>query len=635
MRKLFLFTASLLCIYGLSHSQNVRSYDGSGNNSGNPTWGMATGEIMRATSNGYGDDISAMGGSTRPNPRLISNLLYDQPNSMPNPLDISDFGWAFGQFMDHDVTFVDDNFNEEIPIPVPAFDPFFDPMGTGTQEILMRRSKSDPNTGTSPSNPRMHVNDITAWIDASNVYGSDTARALWLRSGIDGKLKTSTGDLLPFNTSTGEFTAPIDTTAPFMIIEGPPQPIHFVAGDLRANEQPILTCLHTLFVREHNRKCDELKAANPNLTDEELYQTARKWVGGYIQAITFEEWLPTLGIHVAPYSGYDSNIRPDIMNVFSAAAFRIGHTLINGNLVRLDANGMPHPNGNVSLKDAFFNPQIVRTEGGVEPFFRGMASQRQQTADIKVIGDLRNFLFGPPGAGGLDLVAININRGRERGLVDYNWIREDMGLTKYSSFADITSDVGLQADLLAIYGSIDNIDPWVGMLAEDHHPGAAFGETIHHILEEQFSHLRDGDRFYYENDQDFTSAEIQAIKATRMSDIIKRNTTISDMQDDVFHVEGSTAIDDQLLEAAGITAVQVYPNPVESMFSLRLETERFQEGDLLLTDMMGRTLSTQKVSFTPGLNNLDMQLPASTTSGIYYVTLRVAGAQQSIKIVKR
>lgn len=69
----------------------------------------------------------------------------------------------------------------------------------------------------------------------------------------------------------------------------------FVAGDIRAAEQPGLTSLHTLFMREHNRLCDVL--SQQGLTDdEEIYQIARKWVGGMIQSITYHEFLPALGI---------------------------------------------------------------------------------------------------------------------------------------------------------------------------------------------------------------------------------------------------------------------------------------------------------------------------------------------------
>lgn len=86
--------------------------------------------------------------------------------------------------------------------------------------------------------PREQLNGITAFIDASNVYGSTEARALALRTLENGKLKTShDGDLLPYNTGHHDNAG------------GAEDETLFFAGDIRANEQAGLTAMHTLFVR--------------------------------------------------------------------------------------------------------------------------------------------------------------------------------------------------------------------------------------------------------------------------------------------------------------------------------------------------------------------------------------------------
>ncbi|MEO0341320.1 MAG: peroxidase family protein, partial [Bacteroidota bacterium] len=155
--------------------------------------------------------------------------------------------------------------------------------------------------------------------------------------------------------------------------------------------------------------------------------------------------------------------------------------------------------------------------------------------DAKLIDDVRNFLFGPPGAGGLDLASININRGRERGLPDYNSIRRSLGLRSYSIFREINlEDIGVTYDLLSNYLNIGKVDPWVGMLAERRLPGALFGETVMEVLTRQFTALRDGDRFFYLNDPILAEEEKEIISNTTFHDIIMRNTTITLMQDDVF-----------------------------------------------------------------------------------------------------
>ena len=612
-----------------------RSYDGSMNNLNQTNWGAAGGDITRVVTNGYADGISEPGMTDYPNPRTVSNELFDQTESLPNDLNISDFGWAFGQFIDHDITFVDDQHDEFISIPVPVNDPFFDPSGTGTAEIFMRRSKYDPATGTGVDNPRTHVNDITAWIDASNVYGSDENRAHWLRTFSGGKLKTSEGRLLPFNTTTGKLDGDIDLGAPFMLIEGAPMPKHFVAGDLRANEQPILICMHTLFVREHNRLCDEISITHPNWNDEEIYQMARKMVGAYIQSIVYYEWLPVLGIPIDDYQGYDENANPNIMNVFSAAAFRLGHTLLNGHLIRLDNNGDTIAQGSINLKDAFFNPFVVKDEGGIEPFFKGMATQPQQTFDAKVISDVRNFLFGPPGAGGLDLVAINLNRGRERGLPDYNTIRTDFGMGPVSSFAEITSDAEVQATLASLYGSVDAIDPWAGMLSEDHVPGAAVGSTVQLILQHQYEDLRDGDRFYFENDPALSPAQIDEIKNIRLSDIILRNTEITILQEDVFYArphDDTVGIAENEISPATLS---VYPNPVRDELTISIEANQSSEGQLNLFNINGQLLRTESIYIKPGQQQFSHQLEKALPAGIYQVSVLLEnGEVLNEKLVK-
>lgn len=519
----------VLVVLSALSAQEYRSIDGSGNNPYFPSWGAQHTPLNNMVPFEYADGYAAPNGTDRPNPRAISNIVFDQDNLISDPMGLSDLLWNFGQFIDHEVTFVPDT-NELLVILTSPNDPFF--LGV---PIFMNRSLFDPSTGTEPGNPRRAVNIVTPFIDGSAVYGSDDERAHWLRTFEDGKLKTSAGNLLPFNTITGEFGDPIDHSAPEMDNPTGIDSFIFVAGDARANEQPNLIAFHTLFVREHNRMCDLLGSYHPDWTDEQLYQYARKMVGGIIQNIIIEEWLPAAGIELPPYAGYKPNINPQISNVFSAAAFRLGHTLLNSTIRRLDSDGNVIPQGNLTLKDGFFHPWLIYGEGGIEPLFKGMGTQTQQELDAKIIGDVRNFLFGQPGSGGLDLASININRARERGVPDFNGVRSALGLQPYSDFLTLTQNTQEAIALEQAYnGDIEKLDPWVGMLAEAPMPGALFGETIVEILKRQFSALRDGDRFYYLNDPDLNEEKRNEIRNTRLIDVIRRNTGIEIMQDDVF-----------------------------------------------------------------------------------------------------
>src|SRR6185295_549731 len=133
------------------------------------------------------------------------------------------------------------------------------------------------------------------------------------------------------------------------------------------------------------------------------------------------------------------------------------------------------------------------------PVLKYLASDPSSEVDTKVVNSVRNFLFGPPGAGGLDLASLNIQRGRDHGLADYNSTRAAYGLKKVTSFDQITSDPVLAGKLKDLYGSVDNVDLWVGGLAEDHVRGGSLGPTFRRILIDQFTRTRDGDRFWFEN----------------------------------------------------------------------------------------------------------------------------------------
>ena len=259
-----------------------RSIDGFGNNIDHPSWGSASILLLRLSEVAYDDGISIPAGQSRKSAREISNIVAAQDEFIPNDKKASDFIWQWGQFLDHDIDLTPGAHPAEpFDIPVPVGDPWFDPFSEGGKVISFDRSLHDG--GNTPDNPRQQFNVITAYIDASNVYGSDVVRAAALRTFTDGKLKTSSDEHLPFNTD-GLPNA------------GGPSPTLFLAGDIRANEQIALTAMHTLFVREHNRLAEELAEKNPSLNDEEIYQIVRKIVGAQIQVITYKEFLPLLPI---------------------------------------------------------------------------------------------------------------------------------------------------------------------------------------------------------------------------------------------------------------------------------------------------------------------------------------------------
>ncbi len=507
-----------------------RTFDGTFNDLRNNDEGKAGIPFVREAKAQYAGDGSTM--IDGPNPRELSNLLCNQDSDAENKYGLSSMVFTFLQFIDHDITETEGG-GEFVPIIVPKGDPQFDPFQTGYVIIPFSRSAIEVGTGTSSDNPRAQRNLITAWLDGSGVYGSDEERAKWLRSGECGKLKvykSDYSDLLPCNTRDGDCNGTPDENAPAMAMNrdhsGKLLTV-FVAGDVRANEQPGLTALHTLFVREHNRICDELTKKG-SCSDEINYQYPRKVVGGLIQSILYNELIPKLGLKVGS-ENYRRNLSPEITNTFAASAYRLGHTMIS-EFIPIIENECGDVDKELSLAEAFFNPSIIQN-GGIDGILRGLNRQVQQEVDPKLVSAVRSFLFGPPGAGGLDLAALNIQRARDHGIPDYNTLREEVGLKKVTTFGQISSYGDIQEKLEKAYGDVGHIDSWAGMLCEDHVPGSPFGKTISKILSKQFKNIRKADRLYYSRDRALSRSVRYEISRTSLADVIKRNTGVENMQD--------------------------------------------------------------------------------------------------------
>ncbi|MCA9283545.1 MAG: hypothetical protein KDA30_16100, partial [Phycisphaerales bacterium] len=127
------------------------------------------------------------------------------------------------------------------------------------------------------------------------------------------------------------------------------------------------------------------------------------------------------------------------------------------------------------------------------------------------------------------LLALNLQRGRDHGIPDYNTLRQDYGLAPVVSFDQITSDPALAAALEAAYGDVSGIDAWIGLFAEDHLPGASMGQTSAAIFRDQFGRLREGDRFFYLNDPNLSPEELAFLADLRLGDIIAFNSGITDL----------------------------------------------------------------------------------------------------------
>lgn len=254
------------------------------------------------------------------------------------------------------------------------------------------------------------------------IYGSTMEIHNKLRTFKDGKLKTSTGSLLP-----------IDEHG------------QFYAGDVRAIENMGLTTLQILFLREHNRLCDLIIAADVNrtFTDQEIFNTARNYVIGLIQKISLDDYLPNLfgkphfNKYIGSFKTYNESADPTITTEFSSTAYRIGHPYIPNTYKAVDNNNRTIEK--INLLDLLVcNPETLKYLR-VNTILKGLAFTLAKERTLDYVDELRNI---PPSVMGrnFDLFAINTDRNRDHGVADYNSLRVAFGLPRLDDFEDIFDD---------------------------------------------------------------------------------------------------------------------------------------------------------------------------------------------------
>jgi hypothetical protein len=553
----------------------VRSLDGSGNNVAHPTWGQVGTPYTRVAPARYADGLSQP--VSGPNSRMVSNRIFnDVHQNVFSEERVSQWGWAWGQFLDHTFGLAEGG-TQTANIPFNSGDPlesFTDTLG------VIPFTRDQPTAGTGVTNARQANNTVNSYIDGWPVYGGTQQRLEWLRDGpVDNNLANNAatlmmpGNYLPQRSARGNPGAAPTMASDGRLLGNPN--VGVVAGDVRANENIALTSTQTLFAREHNRIVSLLPTS---LSAEDRFQIARRIVGAEQQFITYNEFLPALGVDLPTYAGYNPNVNANLTTEFATVGYR-AHSMMHGEfttgttqlsrystatLDSLRAQGVTvNVTGatvsfTIPLGVGFFNPQLVPTIG-LGPYLTSL-SESQYRNDEMIDNQLRSILFQVPVSGNptcldgvtlpqcfkgvTDLGAIDIERGRDHGMPSYNQLRQAYGLAPKTSFTAITGEAtdafpaGSAADnpnsldflntadingtpttvgnpdgstsgirrtttasrLRAVYGNVNNIDAFVGMVAEAHQPGSEFGELQRAIWTRQFLALRDGDRFFFGND---------------------------------------------------------------------------------------------------------------------------------------
>ncbi|HEX6569577.1 MAG TPA: peroxidase family protein, partial [Acidimicrobiales bacterium] len=387
----------------------IQSLDGTGNNRRHPGWGAAGGHYARVAPANYADGLCEP--VPGPDARYVSNRIFnDTHQNLFSERGVTQWVFAWGQFVDHTIG-LRDAAGTEANIPFDGDDPLEEFTNT-VGHISFTRSAAAPGTGV--DSPREQVNTVSSYVDAWAVYGGSEERLEWLRQGpVDGDLSNNSAYLLlpdghlPRRDARGDASAAPEMQVDGMLRARPQRAA--VAGDVRANENIALQATQTLFAREHNRIVSLLP---DRLGEEQKFQIARRVVIAEQQYITYNEFLPAVGVRLGRYRGYRPDVDPTLSNEFATVGYR-AHSMIHGELEletgadrytpedieKYEAQGLEVETAadgaevaiTVPLNVGFFNPDLVESLG-LGPVLQGIGLEAQYNNDEMIDNQLRSVL---------------------------------------------------------------------------------------------------------------------------------------------------------------------------------------------------------------------------------------------------
>jgi len=249
-----------------------------------------------------------------------------------------------------------------------------------------------------------------------------------------------------------------------------------------------------------------------------------------------------LGIpNLDPNTGYNATQDPDVSLMFNTVALRYGHTQVNNVTWRLNPDGTHAVGGDILLRNVFFDTTIASTYG-CSAIYQGLGAKVHNSPEVNIVEDLQEYLFAMKGHFGLDLLSINMRRAREVGLPNLSEARQLYSLPPWTDF----NFTCYPEQFFNAYGTTDpsTCDPWIcGMLEPNPSTQTSvFGELgtlFYAIVKRQFEAIRNGDRFWYLNNQ-FDASDLNDILGTKLSHIILRNSAVTSLKCDIFEVPGNS-----------------------------------------------------------------------------------------------
>jgi len=544
-----------------------RSIEGDCNNVNHPDWGRAG--IPFVHLEGSGAVIPNL-----PNERVLSNHLLQTPafkldkdftaperrtGVKPDLLGRNAFFVAYSQMVSHDLgqnplvfDFANALSNYVVKIQEPN-DPLLDLSSPFNKTgIFSIKSLGD----TDSNGIFFSANNASSYLDAAPIYGHRQSTTNQLRTFSGGKLKTNQNNGLDLVKQDGVSNLVPNECGSFGHDNN-------AAGDLRVDENIVLTALHTVWMREHNYLASQFAAQHPTWTDEQLFQKARAKIIALWQHIAFDELMPALlgrawqrGMH--SYHGYDDEVDVSTSDAFSTAAFRVVHDLVSLPVLVLFENcshSVPPLTTGVPNQERANCIPAYFAQVGLDAVVRGSINQFAQAQDHAVVDGIRSvFLSATTRGGNLDVETSNIFRGREHRLPTFDEIRKyHTGKSLYDEhgcnpgstqdpircFDLITNNRTHALVMQTYYKKVSNIDAYVGLITESYRFPYQFPPLATEMIIDQFAKVRSGDFWWYENTENgmFSQSDINAINQVSFADIVRRHVSSAvDISDDIFSV---------------------------------------------------------------------------------------------------
>lgn len=386
-----------------------------------------------------------------------------------------------------------------LPITISRSDPFYSPHNIKCMGFI--RSNLISN------NPYQievgeQANTVTSYLDLSTIYGSNYDRMRHVRSFNGGRLKMDVKNILPLEYG------------------------NYFSGDDDSIQNPLIAIFHSLFIRNHNHIADKLGSLNRHWDEEKLFYETRKINIALYQKFIYEEWLDLFlgeSIERLKNAEYDENVDGSTLNEFSNAAFRIFHAFVPAKFDIRD---------NVALNFSDLLNKIELLNFYYDDVLNSISHQKMNLDGYS--NEILNRMYKNHNKIGLDLLSMDIMRGRDHGIPAYHKFRKFCNVMPHNVkvFNDLAPIISSKSivQLRQTYKTVYDIDLLVGgalEVVESDEKFGFFGPTLQCIVTEQFYRFKAGDFYFYSNNSTFEENQLEVLKNYKFANFLCENSNLA------------------------------------------------------------------------------------------------------------